>query len=728
MDRKIKTKVGFTGKVEELSVRVPDSEPDPWGADANLRVVGTDVPRVDAPLKVTGRAKYTYDVHPKGMLYGKILRSPWGCARIKSIDLQDAEKLAGVKAVHVHQREGTRLLFNGEEIAGVAAVSDEIAKEALRRIKIDYEVLPCVVTVDDAMKPSATRVFEKRGNVRREGDPETQDVAGALREADKIIEATYMTQVQTHSCLETHGVLVRWEKDGSITVWSSTQATFGVRDQVANRFDLDRSSVRVLAEHVGGGFGSKFSFGPYGLIAAELARKAEAPVRIMLDRAEEHQNGGNRPSSIQKMKGGVTKDGRIVGLEVVSHGTSGVGGGAGVSNPMIYNVGAIRKEEYVVYTNAGSGCAMRAPGHPQGAFALESFMDEMADAIGMDPLEFRKKNDPSPVRQAQYDLGAKKIGWKEKRKKSGTGVLKRGVGMASGIWYQKGTQATVQITVHKDGIVEVLNGAQDIGTGTRTVLAVIAAEELTLNPHELVVRMGDTRHPFGPGSGGSCTAPSVGPACRVAAIAAKKELLKIVSEKRGVRSEELDFRDGKIARGASVLMTFKEACGLMSEESITVLGKRAKNYPTWQDTVGGVQFAEVEVDAEMGRIFVRKIVAIQDAGRVVDKLLFESQIVGGVIQGISYALFEERIIDRKTGVVLNPDFLNYKIAGPKDMPEIIPIAFDVANAGNNVGMMGLGEPPVIPTAAAIANAVAHALGVRVRELPMTPDKVLAVLT
>jgi xanthine dehydrogenase YagR molybdenum-binding subunit len=381
---------------------------------------------------------------------------------------------------------------------------------------------------------------------------------------------------------------------------------------------------------------------------------------------------------------------------------------------MIYALGATAKEEVTVVTQAGPATAFRAPGHPQGSFALEQAVDEMAGAIGMDPLEFRLRIDRNPVRRWQYEEGAKRFGWAGKRKSPrGKGGLLRGVGMGSAVWYNGGGPgSTVLVTVHRDGSVEVSNGAQDIGTGTRTVLAVIVAEVLGLEVADLKVNLGRTEWPFGPGSGGSTTAPSLGPCARAAAEAARKAILG-------------DTKPSKAA--------WKAACAKMEGESQTFQGGRGQPYERYQNQVAGCQFAEVEVDADTGVVRVLNVLAMQDCGRVIDKLTAESQVIGAVIGGISWALFEDRVLDPRTGRLLHGDLEGYRIAGPRDVPEIEAVMTDVANAGNSVGMMGLGEPPAIPTAAAIANAIAHALSgigdgsARVREAPMTPARVLAAI-
>ncbi len=728
---KMKTKVGFAGHIKEIEVDVPEKDPAPWGADAKLKIVGTDVQRIDGVLKVTGRAKYTHDQHPKGMLWGKILHSPYGAATIKAIDTKAAKAIPGVVAIHIVKDVGRPLQYHGDEILCVAAETEDAAEEAMQAIVVTYDRLPVATTIAVAMKDDAPMVFAGDKNMaapKPQGDK--AKAQAAIAKADKVIEARYETEVQTHSSLEPHGTMATFEKDGSLTCYVSTQSTFGCKGEAVKVSKLTDDKVRVISQMIGGGFGSKFSLGVSGRAAIALAKETGRPVKVMVSREGEHTTGGCRPGSQQKMKAGVRKDGKIVGYQAEIHGTGGVAmGGTGAANPAIYEVGEKFKTESNVVTNQGPSAAMRSPSWPQGIFAMESFLDECAHAIGMDPLEFRKKNINDEVYLAQWALGAQKIGWSGRNKVpgAGKGPLKRGMGMASSTWRQMGgPKCEVDVLIHADGTVEARNGAQDIGTGTRTLMAVIVAEELGLKPSQIKVSLGDTQWPVGPGSGGSKTAPTIGPAARQAAYLAKGKLLELASKKLGVAAAELRMEDGLVA-GQGKSLKFADAAKLVGKNPITVRGERLANYESYAQQVHGVQFIEVEVDTETGYTKVLRVITIQDAGRVIDKLLFESQLVGGVIQGLSYALLEQRILDKNYGPQMNADLMMYKIAGPMEMPEIVPIAFDIANAGNNCGMMGVGEPCNIPTAAAIANAIFNATGVRVRSLPITPDKLLAAL-
>jgi xanthine dehydrogenase YagR molybdenum-binding subunit len=618
---------------------------------------------------------------------------------------------------------GTVITHEGRDLAFLVAGTEAALRDALAACRVSIEAGPAVATIEDALAGGAPSVHPDRlGNAREgrrgRGNPGADFAAaeGAMAEADLVLERTYRTPVQVHTPLEPHGFVFRPDDDGGITVFASTQGTFSVLDGIAGALRLERDRVRVVAEHVGGGFGCKFGASApgsgFGVEAARAAMALKRPVRAMLDRREEMLLGGNRPSSIQDVKIGVKKDGTIVGYAVRAKGSAGMSeGGAGVANPMIYGLGRQAKEEVTVLTHAGPAAAFRAPGHPQGSFALESILDEAADAIGMDPLDLRLRIDRNPIRQAQYRMGAERFGWAAARKAkpgAGNGSVKRGVGLGAAIWYQGGGPGSaVDVVVHRDGRVEVSNGAQDIGTGTRTVLAVIVGEVLGLDPASIRVNLGRTDWPSGPGSGGSTTAPSLGPCARAAAEEARAAIL------------------GKAAPGDAA--SWKKACARIDGEKREFRGSRPAAYAAFQQGVAGVQFAEVEVDVETGVVRVVRVLAIQDCGRVVDRLTAESQVIGGVINGISMALFEERVLDRRTARMLHPDLEGYRVAGARDVPDIDAVMFDVANAGNNVGMMGLGEPPKVPTAGAIANAVFHATGARVRELPLSPARVLAAL-
>lgn len=754
----VKIKVGYAGRTEILTLKLRDGELAPYDLDREYKVIGRSTDRVDAIAKVTGAAKYTYDKNLPKMLFGRMLRCPHANANVKSIDLEAARKMKGVYAVLDLSLEARRASkrFAWDAVAAVAAETEALAEEACRAIKVEYEVLPFAVRTRDAMKDGAPQVGRRDDvnvnamdrRLRRRRRESAEDYAARLadlekkrdaeweriaQEAHAVVEENFETQCQTHTSLETHGVVCDWDGD-KLLCYASTQATFNVQREL--RGAAGAGDVRVLTEYLGGGFGSKFSAGVEGVTGAKLAKEAGRPVKMMLDRREEHTSVGNRPDSIQKIKMAVAKDGTILGYRARVWGTPGSGAwGAGARNDTMYELGQVDKLEYGVRTNTGSLRAMRAPGWPQGVYALEQMMDIAAEKLGMDPLAFRKLNDQHLVRPYEFAIGAERIGWKKRKKRAGAdrGVMKRGFGCAGTEWFAKGGGgAKCKVRIFPDARVEIRNGSQDIGTGTRTIMGMVAAEELGLEPEQISTFIGDTTDPRGPASGGSTTAPTLTPAARSAADAAKKELLDLVAQARRADAKDLDLFDGYVVRKRGSrrenLMRFDEACALIEDDFIEVEPRRPRNIDEgFTQTNAGAQFAEVEVDTETGEVRVLRVVAVADGGKIINAKTAESQVSGGVIQGVSYALFEERVMDPQKGHMLNADMESYKIAGPVDTPEIDVVLVDVANGFNATSCMGLGEPPVIATAAAIANAVHNAIGVRVTSIPITPKKVLEAL-
>ena len=520
MGRQVTLKFGFAGDVRDVTVVLPDGEPIPWQWGEQFSVLRKETQRIDGPLKATGSARYSYDIQIPGMLYGAILRSPYAHAMVRSVDLSGARQQSGViAALRVEDNE---VRFAGQEVAAVAAVSHEVATHALRHIKVEYTPLPFVVDMDKAMAAGAPKVFGNRPNLADPRVTSVGDVARALSEAAAVHEALYTTPVQTHVSLETHGAVASW-KDDELTVWCSTQGVFTVRDDLSVLFELPPDKVRVITEYLGGGFGSKFGAGAEVVIAARLARLAGAPVKLMLPRGAEHVATGNRPSSSQRVKLGAGADGKLTAIELTSHGSGGIGGGSGVSGPYrsVYPCANVHIEERDVYLNAGPSSPMRAPGWVQGTFTLELAMDELARKLKLDRLEFRRGNNLNPVRAAEFELGAQRFGWAEKSavvvKSPGgrSGHLRRGIAVASCAWHSLGGSGPEAIAVaRRDGRFEVRVGTQDIGTGTRTVLAMVAAEELGMPLGAVTAQIGDTRFPFSVPSGGSSTSPSDSPAIR----------------------------------------------------------------------------------------------------------------------------------------------------------------------------------------------------------------------
>lgn len=725
MPRKVTFTAGVKGgATRELTVEVHDLDVDPWGVDAELRVVGTDAMRPDAPLKATGRAVYTSDVRPNDMAYARLVRSPYASAKVVSIDVSAAERRKGVLAVTVLTPPGRQVTFAGQGVAAICAETEEILDDAVHDVVVEYEAGRPLVTTDDALA----------ANGRPSGKPEVRgDPDAALAAARHRVAATFRTQVQTHSALESHGCVVVPNDDDTFTVFASTQGTESFQQSMARHLNVPTERVRVITEHMGGGFGAKLGgIDQWDQAAATFARDLKRPVRGMLDRREEHLVAGCRPDSVQELELGCDADGRITVLKGTTYGTAGNGnGGAGAANTRVYPLPNLRMEQATVPTHTGRARAFRAPGHPQGLFALEGIVDMLAVERGEDPLEFRLRNDPHPVRQVQWREGAERIRWKETRREqpgSDEGPVKRGVGCASGIWYQRGRgDFVVNVRIGRDGGVTVTNGVQDIGTGTRGVLAMLVAEELGIAPASVTVVIGDTRYPPGPASGGSTTAPSIGPAAREAGAHARQALRERVARAWEVPDEKVSPKDGGFTGPDGRSVTFAQACALLDPSGVTVSGQRRPNYEGFSGETAGCQFAQVAVDTDTGVVRVEKVVAVHDAGRIVNTLTARSQVIGGVIQGISYALFEDRQLDRRLGDMVNPTLDTYRVLGMADCPEIVAVLTTMDSGFNNAGMMGLGEPVTVPTAGAVANAVANAIGVRVNELPITPARVLAAL-
>lgn len=768
---KQKLKLGFADNFKVVTLEIPKGEPRPWDADTELTVVGKPVVRRDGVAKVTGKATYTHDIRLPGMLHAAVLRSPYACCIVKELKLDAAAKSPGVGAVISLADVGERLLFAGQDVAAVAAATPEQARAALAAIVVTYEEQPHVVHTRQAMQPGAplvhttkvkarktegdepgaSRQATQKGNVRHTGSDAKKDVAKGLRAADVVHEAEYTTQVHTHSALETHSIVVRWDDAKHMTVWSSTQSIFSVRGEMADIFGLKPADVHVITEYLGGGFGAKFGASApgsrLGFIAGTLAKQAKAPVSLLLDRHEEHVCTGNRPDSIQTVKLGAKKSGELTAIHVVAHGSAGIGTGAGVGRNAIgiyTRCPNIKVESADVYTNAGPGAAFRAPGHPQGAFALELGLDELAAKIGRDPLDIRIEHNVHPVRRHQFELGRKKIDWDQKRKRAAELLARkarvlRGVGVAASIWGDFGRKgaAAATVSVGRDGSIEVQNGVQDIGGGIVTVLAQIAAEVFRRPLETVSVKFGDSRYGASVGSGGSQTTSSVTPAVRAAAEKVKAQLAEVAAKELKVSVKDVSWdSDGTAhARKAKRSITFARLCQRMPGEATTATATRPGTYghhpmkfmggPLYQ--IAGVQFAEVAVDSWTGEVTVERVLAVHDCGRVMNPLTLRSQINGGVILGTSYALMEQRVMDRSSGLMLNPNLETYKIAGARDIPQIEVALTEVYTGANNTGAIGIGEPATIPTAAAIACAVFNATGAPVRSLPLTPDRVLQSL-
>ncbi|MGZ5113635.1 MAG: xanthine dehydrogenase family protein molybdopterin-binding subunit [Usitatibacter sp.] len=760
----------------EVERSVPGAEAPPLAPNADLAWIGKSVPRINGRAKVTGAARFAVDVKLPGMLHARLLRSPYPHARLASLELGAAQRHPGVRAVlPINETVGRaieapmegrppsarRVLYVGDIVAGVAAATPAAADEALRMIRAEYERLPFVVDLEGARTSGAPTVFEgavrgggfvdgaaaaaglpQHGNVRGPNTAGSRGDAGAgFTQADVVVEGEFRTQVQTHCCLETHAVVADWRADG-LTVYMSTQYTAGVRSELAHAFGLPLNAVRVVVDAMGGGFGSKSGAGNYVRAAVALSRAARAPVRLVLDRREEHIDSGNRPATVQRLRVGARRDGTLTAIALDTYGTAGVALGAGVGNfaQSLYECPNFAIAQSDVFINAGPACAMRAPGNVQGAYALEQAIDELAEKLGVDPLDLRDRIDPSAVRRKERRAGAERFGWSRRRAPgSDPGPVKRGLGMAQSYWGANvHTNASCEVRILRDGSVELRSSVQDIGTGIGTVLAQVVAEELGLRPEDIAIRIGDTDFPAGPPSYGSLTTASITPPARNAAHRVLRMLFDAVAPALGAAPETLVARAGRIATADNARgVSFREAAAHLRTEGIGAVESRSDDYGGFgrkmgdmasaRNALGGVQFAQVAVDVETGIVRVERIVAAQDCGRPMNPRQIESQVQGGVLMGVSYALYEERILDRHTGHVLNADLEQYKIARSRETPEIEMVLLENYQGTSATDAYGIAEPSNIATAPAIANAVYNAIGVRVRRLPMTPAAILAAL-
>ena len=716
------------GIEQMVEIEVDDVAGPGWGPNDKHTLLNHRLTRVDGPLKVTGNAIYTYDVRLPKMLYGRILRCPHGHARVKKVDSAAALAMPGVKAVI--QAPLTEFRFAGSPVAAVAATTPELAHDAVRALVIDYEVLPHVVMAADALKPDAPEVLPKNPgkpdekNLRlanKSGDADK--VEAALKNCDAVVEAEYLTPRIHHACLETHGLVVDYSGGGSATIYATTQGTFTIPKDAADALGLPESSVTATVQHMGGGFGSKFGIGIEGGLACLLSKETKTPVKLMLTRYDEFVMAGNRSGSWQKFRAGANKDGTLVAVKARQYRLGGVGRGSQAGQPYaVYSAGEVYREVYSLHTNEDSSIAMRAPGHPQASFAMESLLDELAYKIGMDPVAFRKKNMRDKVYHRQLDRGAREIGW-EKRSGNpggGAGPRQRGMGCAAGTWGGGGNdRCKVDVMVSRDGSVVVAVGTQDLGTGTRTFTRAIVAEELGLQIKDVVEQIGNSKLGSANDSGGSTTAASLSPSVKDAAIKTRLALAERLSPLLGnAKPEEISFTGGNIIGGGKSL-SWKQACTALPAAGVTGHG-------VWRSDlqatgVHGVSFAEVEVDIETGKVQPIKLIQVQDGGLPLNRLTMESQINGGMIQALGMAFWEGRVMDAQLGLQLNPGFGDYKLPGSLEMPELVPIIDD---DDKREVVIGIAEAAIIPALGALANAVFNACGVRVRELPITPDKIL----
>jgi CO/xanthine dehydrogenase Mo-binding subunit len=718
--RLIRTEKEVEGRFEEVWIVVEEDPLEQW-PEGPLTVVGRSAPRKDGHERVRGEARYTADIKLPGMLQAAVLRSPHAHARVKRIDLASALALPGVRAA-IGPGEAHGLVeeagFAGASVAAVAADTFAEARAALEAIEIEWEELEVVLDPDDAVQRGLLTEEEPRRYERG-------DVEKAFAEVDVVVEATYRTQTVLHNSLETHQAICEWQGD-TLHVYISTQYIWGIRQSVAETLGLPEDKVHVVCEFMGGGFGSKNGPDEYTYVAAELAKRTGRPVRCALTRREENTSAGNRNATIQRLRAGGRSDGTIVALDgEFTNSVGWTGWNASTEGPMrmLYDCENVRTVTYGAKLNTPPMKAFRAPGFVEGTFGLECLIDELAARLDVDPLELRRRNyassnegTPFSSKNLEDCYRRAEPHWERRHevRARSDAVWKRGVGMASQIWYGGGGPPSYAwVRLGSDGHATVITAMQDIGTGTRTAMAQIAAEELGLPLEHVEVQLGDSaRGSYASISAGSSTLPSMGPAVRAAAADAREQV-EDIAEQRGLPKDS----------------PIEDVVAVLEESQILGKGARGPNPTGMSVLTFGVHVVEVAVDVETGEVRVERVAAIHDVGRIVNPLGASSQVEGGVIQGIGHTLSEERLLDPETGRILTTSLDAYRMPTIADVPpEIVCEFVDRPDEHlTNLGSKGLGEPPIVPIAAAIGNAIRDATGADVRELPISREEMLRAL-
>ncbi len=701
-----------------------------WPEMKGRKVIGQRLSRLDGIEKSSGKAKYSSDLMPDGLLHAVLLSSPHAHAVVRSIDASAAEKMPGVKSVRIVAKAGTEIQWAGAEIAYVAATSEPAARDAARAIKVNYEVMPHYVRED--------KITRAGNRAKAAGEQVTGDVDQGFKDAAATHEGEYAIPVITHCCLEPHGQMIEW-KGEQLNYFPSTQNVSGIGGDLARSLGVPASQIKVHMDHVGGGFGGKFPSDNWGKECANMSKDAGgAPVRMYLDRAQELVIAGVRPSHFAKIKLAATADGTMTAWESTSWSTGGFTGGGMAPLPYVFtSMPNKRMNHTAVSINGGGARAWRAPNHPQASFLTCAALEDLAAKLNLDPIDVFSKNVQFTPRAETYIRQLKRaavmIDWQKNwhpRGKGASGHLKRGLGIGIATWGGLGHASKCLAKINADGTVEIMMGTQDLGTGTRTCISQVVAETLGVPMNMVVVRIGDNSYPASGASGGSTTIGGISASSRKAAAEALDQLLDLVAPQLGVPKDQLQAGDSRIfVKGnPDKAISWKAACQKMGPKTIEATGENNPKQPGGliNQGVGGIQMADVTVDIETGVVRMNKIVAVQDCGMIVNPKLAESQVNGACIMSICAALMEERIMDEVTGRVLNADMEFYKLAGIKDIGEI-QVEMEIDEVNDKRGVIGLGEPCAVGGVAAIANAVANAIGVRVPSVPVTPDRVLAAL-
>jgi xanthine dehydrogenase YagR molybdenum-binding subunit len=702
-----------------------------WKPKAENTIIGTRVPRIDGVEKASGFAKYGADVNTPGTLFARLLTSKVPHAKVKRLNIKAAENVPGVKVVHVFKDVGSEVHWDGDLIVAVAAERIEQAEDGVRAIEIEFEPLPHLVDDRDL------KAAEQAKRTKSLADRKTDDFDAALKSAAVVSKGFYGIPVISHTCMEPHGSHCEWKGAETMTAHLSTQNVSGTAGQFAQVAGVDAANVTVICNYVGGGFGSKFKADEWDQACAIMARKAGRPVRLVLDRATELKTAGIRPSGFCEATVAADHDGNIIAWESHHWGTNGPFGGTIDASQFPYVFAKIKnysRKATGIVTDTGPFQAWRAPNHPQACALTQTAIDDLAAKMNMDSLEFVRKNLKLTSRPEVYagelEVGAKLIDWISKWHPRGKGEskdgVKRGVGLALHTWGGGANRSACTIRVHPDGSVETISGTQDLGTGTRTAIAVVLAETFGIPLTAIRVQIGSSKYPFADGSGGSTTIGGVSGPNRRAGLAALWKIFELVAKRYGVEAGGLAAKGEKIWAGDKEICTWKQACGLIGPTPLETTSSGKKADGLTDQGVGGIQMADVSVDTETGVVRMNKMVAVQDCGLIIDLQMAESQVYGALIMGISYSLTEERIMDKQTGRYINADLVNYKLPRIGDVGELVVEMYQPEDQYQR-GVIGLGEPPVISTGAAISNAVANAIGVRVPVLPLTPQRVLEAL-
>ena len=765
-----------------------DYKPNMVLSNEEFNSVGKSPIRHDGADKVTGRAKYGADTNMAGMLYGKILRSPHAHAVIKSVDASEAEALPGVYAVVTSAdwpetsmkltdlAEGSihnlgflsmnilargKALYKGHPVAAVAAVSPHVAEEAMAKIKVDYEVLKPVLTAEEGMKADAPILHDRLAAVTNpalrpggllEDDAESMqtnisnrfefslgDVEQGFKDADIIVEKETTTQAVHQGYIEPQAGVAHWQTDGNVTIWSSSQGQFTVRDQTARFLGIPVSRVKAIPMEIGGGFGAK-GITYVEPVAALLSRKSGRPVKIQLTRIEVFEGTGPTSGTQIKVKLGATKDGKLIAAEAELIYEAGAFPGspvtAGIQCMMgQYDIPNAHLKALDVVINRPKAAAYRAPGAPASAFCMETAMDELAEKLGMDPLEFRLMNSgkegsrrvTGPVNPLVGYIETLQAAKDHQHYNTKLDGKLRGRGVASGFWGNNSGPASAVAVVNSDGTVSLTEGSPDIG-GSRVAMAMQFAEVLDIPVEDVKPQVGDTDSiGFTSNTGGSSVTFKTGWACYNAAQSVKQQMVERAAKIWEIPSDDVEYKESALQHKSDpeLKLTFKQIAARMIPTGGPIVGSAGVNPPGPGPSIG-VHIVDVGVDVETGKVEILRYTAVQDAGKAIHPAYVEGQIQGGAVQGIGWALNEEYVYN-DSGVMLNSSFLDYRMPTSLDLPMIDTVIVEIANPNHPYGVRGVGEVPIVPPMAAISNAIYDAIGVRMVDLPMSPDKVLEAL-